>query len=75
MHGLTTASFNTPRPAIFLGVTFGIAARARAMQLQLMREQNELDAYYQENGYPSEEFAPPEQYAAEPAFGDTFQLN
>lgn len=75
MHGVTTASFNTPRPAIFLGLTFGIAARARAMQLQLMREQQDLDAYYQENGYPSEELAPQEQYTAEPVFGGSFQLN
>ena len=75
MHGVTTASFNTPRPAIFLGLTFGIAARARAMQLQMMREQQELDAYYDENGHAADEFAPQEQYTTEPVFGGSFQLN
>ncbi len=77
-HGLTTASFDTPRPAIFYGLTFGVLMRARAMQLELMRQQHELEAYYQQYGYTEDGLLAAEPqlaHADEPVFGNWYQPN
>ena len=74
-HGMTTASFNTPRPAIFLGLTFGVVVRARAMQLELLRQRREMQEHYEQYGEPEDELAPREAFVDEPIFGNWYQPN
>jgi hypothetical protein len=58
-HGLTTASFNTARPAIFLGLIFGVVVRTRQMQVQTLHELAMQQYLYEqqlhEQGYLAEE--------------------
>jgi hypothetical protein len=82
-HGLTTASFNAPRPAIFMGLTFGVVVRARQMQLQtlndlaiqqyLIEQQQQLE----EQGYAYDDqlALDPEQAAHAGVFGNYYQHN
>jgi hypothetical protein len=81
-HGLTTASFNAPRPAIFLGLTFGVVVRARQMQLQTLNdlavqqyliEQQQLEE--QGYAYDDQHAVDPEQAAHAGAFGNYYQHN
>ena len=75
-HGITTASFNTPRPAIFYGLTFGVLLRARAMQLEQIKQQQALEAYYAQYGIAEDELlAQQPAYVDEPVFGNWFQPN
>jgi drug/metabolite transporter (DMT)-like permease len=78
-HGLTTASFNAPRPAIFLGLIFGVVIRTRQMQVQTLQElamqQYLYEQELEEQGYVLDDRA----YVAGdpahlPAFG-TYQHN
>lgn len=71
---LTTATFNSPRPALTMGLFFGMVMRARAMQLELARQQAELEAYYEQ--HPEEQPLPEQQYLVEePVFGNWYQPN
>ena len=82
-HGLTTASFNAPRPAIFLGLIFGVVVRTRQMQLQThsdlaiqqyLIEQQQLEE--QGYAYDDQQLAlDPEQAAHAGVFGNYYQHN
>jgi hypothetical protein len=83
-HGLTTASFNAPRPAIFLGLTFGVVVRARQMQLQIQQDQAtqqyliEQQQLLNEQGYAYDDqhaLLDPEHAAHAGYFGNHYQLN
>jgi hypothetical protein len=69
-HGLSTASFNTPRPALTLGLTFGAVLRARAMQLTMKRQLEE-----EQQAWASGELeyqAADGAYLQEPVFGNWY---
>jgi len=83
-HGLTTASFNALRPAIFMGLIFGIVVRTRQMQLQTL-DDLAIQQYVLEQQQMLEEqgYAYDEQIALDPehaghaagAFGTYYQHN
>lgn len=67
-HGVMTASFNTPRPAMTLGLTFGAVMRARAMQLYVLRQMQEEQALWETGEYADES----QQQYNEPVFGNWY---
>ena len=83
-HGATTASFNTARPAIFLGLIFGVVVRTRQMQVQALHElamqQYLYEQQLEEQGYLYEDgtgvhVLDPEQAAHAGAFAQYYQHN
>jgi hypothetical protein len=81
-HGLTTASFNAPRPAIFLGLIFGVVVRTRQMQVQTLHdlalqqhliEQQQLEE--QGYAYDDQYVGDPEHAAHSGVFGNYYQHN
>jgi hypothetical protein len=82
-HGLTTASFNAPRPAIFMGLTFGVVVRARQMQLQTLKDLaiqqylTEQQQQLEEQGYAYDDqlALDAEQAAHAGVFGNHYQHN